>query len=287
MNMSRKILRRAAITLVGGSLFFVLAVPMGLYWIGLHNIDGRPIPPVQTNSGAADTALLEQAFHSTSPFDVHILNPWTYVSSIGGNHVITSDGGSHAIWLIVRNYNSSHLKHRQGMMWWHLSGAALTIWITRNWTTDEVVAAAAANIRSTYPSYSTSLLIEVRSLADLPNKLGLAVGYHWKCCGMVDVGEAFYPTDVVGGPDKQFIVAGVSKDSALVAYDWGNGWERGIAAAAYVFAASDWHLVARWNLDMKPNSLSQLIEETNGLPLGIAEGHYFDREPDLEKPPAR
>jgi hypothetical protein len=30
------------------------------------------------------------------------------------------------------------------MIWWHLSGAALTIWVTRNWTTDQIVTAAAA-----------------------------------------------------------------------------------------------------------------------------------------------
>jgi hypothetical protein len=282
--MIRKVLRTAAISLVCGSVFLVVAVPIVLYWLGLHNIDGRPKPLVQANNGAADTTLLQQAFHSTLPFDVHALNPWTYLISLGPSLAMTSDSGSHAIWMIVRTYNSSHLKNRR-MIWWHLSGGALTIWMTRNWTTDQVVAAAAAIVRTTYPSYSSSSLVEVRSVASLPDKLGSVVGYHWKCCGMVDVGEEFHPTDVVGGPDKRFIVAGVSKDSALIAYDWGNGWERGTAAAAYVFAAPDWHLVARWNLDIRPNSLSQLIEETNGLTLGIAEGHYFDKEPDLEEPP--
>jgi hypothetical protein len=224
---------------------------MGLYALGLYNIEERPTPPVLTSSGAADTTLLQQAFHSTtSPIDIRVLNPWTFVTTLRSKNVMTSDGGSHAIWMIVRDYNSGHLKHRRGMMWWHLSGAALTIWITRTWTTDEVVAAAAAIVRSTYPSYTSSYtsssLLQVRSVAGLPDKLGSVVGYHWKCCGMVDVGEEFHPTDVIGGPHKRFIVAGVSKDSALIAYDWGNGWKFGVAAAAaYVYAAPDWHLVAR------------------------------------------
>ena len=50
------------------------------------------------------------------------------------------------------------------------------------------------------------------------------------------------PTDVVGGPDKRFLLAGVSKEGALVAYEWGKGWERGFDAAAYVLAGADWHL---------------------------------------------
>jgi hypothetical protein len=85
---------------------------------------------------------------------------------------------------------------------------------------------------------------------------------------MVDVGEEFYPTDVVGGPERQFVVAGLSKESALIAYEWGNGWERGFEAAAYVYGNPRWHLIARWNLGARPNSLAQLIAETNESPPG-------------------
>jgi hypothetical protein len=237
------------------------------------------------NNIAADTALLQQAFRSETPIAIHTSNPWAYATSIltASANDLRLDGGSRAIWLIVSNYNSKHLRDRR-MSYCHLSGAALSVWVSRNWTADEIVAAAAAIIRSTYPAFSWSSLVEVRSIANLPISLGSIVGYHWKCCGMVDVGEEFHPTDVVGGPDKRFIVAGVSKSSALVAYDWGNGWELGIAAAAYVNAASGWHLLARWNLVIRPSPLSQLIEQTSGLPLGIAQGQYFDKEPDLDNP---
>jgi hypothetical protein len=50
-------------------------------------------------------------------------------------------------WVIARNYNGSHLKNRR-MIFWHLSGAALTIWVSRNWTAEQIVAAAAAITRS-------------------------------------------------------------------------------------------------------------------------------------------
>jgi hypothetical protein len=45
------------------------------------------------------------------------------------------DNGSSAVWLIARDYNYKHLKSRK-MSYWRLSGAALTIWVSRNWTTD-------------------------------------------------------------------------------------------------------------------------------------------------------
>jgi hypothetical protein len=126
----------------------IIGLPLGLYGLGLSNIDGRPEPPVRTNSIPADTTLLQHTFRSQAPIVVHALNPWTYaVALVTGNaNDLLLDNGSHAIWLIVRNYNSKHLINR-GMLSWHLSGAALMIWVSRNWATDEVVTAAAATIR--------------------------------------------------------------------------------------------------------------------------------------------
>ena len=45
-------------------------------------------------------------------------------------------------WSVARSYNATHLDDRR-MLWWHASGAALTIWLTRNWTQEQILAAAA------------------------------------------------------------------------------------------------------------------------------------------------
>jgi len=42
-------------------------------------------------------------------------------------------------WVIARSHNAEHLGNHQ---YWHLSGAALTIWLTRNWTPTELIAKA-------------------------------------------------------------------------------------------------------------------------------------------------
>jgi hypothetical protein len=281
----RTFLLKTAAVFLGAAALLTAGIPLCLYWFGLSNIDGRPEPPARVNSIAADIALLREEFRSDAPVEVRYLNPWNYAARLVAENPsnFRLDNGAHAVWLIVSNYNGKNLKSRR-MSYWHLSGAALTIWVSRNWTNDQIVTAAADIVRSTYPKYDSSSLVEVQSVAGLPPDLSTLLGYRWKCCGMVDVGEEFYPTDVVGGPERRFVVAGLSRESALVAYEWGNGWERGFEAAAYVYANPRWRLIARWNLSAWPNSLTQLIAETNDSPPGTVQGHYFDKEPELHKP---
>jgi hypothetical protein len=148
-SMIRTVLSKVAIAFVCGAGTLVIAVPLGLYVLGLSNIEGRPEPPTDTNHVAAHTALLQQTFRSPSPVVTHVLNPWTYAATLLTEDPkdLRADNGSSAVWLIARDYNYNHLKNRK-MSYWHLSGAALTIWVSRNWTTAQVVTAAAAIARS-------------------------------------------------------------------------------------------------------------------------------------------
>jgi hypothetical protein len=147
--MIRGWLRRVGVALLCAGVAFIIGLPFGLYGLGLSNIEGRPEAPLTTNDPGADTAVLQEEFRSEEPIAVHVLDPWTFVLSLSANKSLDTDGGSRAVWARVRNYNYSHLKNRK-MSWWHLSGAALTFWVTRNSTTDEIITAAAAVVRS-YP----------------------------------------------------------------------------------------------------------------------------------------
>ena len=282
--MLHKSLKKALIALAATGAILLFGLPIGLYVVGISNIRGRPEAPRNTDHLVADTDLLHKEFRSSAPFVLRTLNPWAFTATVlARSPQDTRPGNSdRAVWLIVRSYNSEHLKSRK-MAAWHLSGAALTIWVSRNWSAEQVVTAAAAIVRSTYPPYDTSALNEVRSLGGLPKELSDVLGAHWNCCGMVDVGAEFQPTDVAGGPERRFVLAGVSKTSALVAYEWGNGWERGLDAAAYVYASPGWRLIARWPLDNWPSSIAELISETSKLPKTINSSHYFDDEPDFAK----
>jgi hypothetical protein len=146
--MARSFVGTVAVVSLLAAPVLVSILPIGLYGVGLLNIEGRPEPPIQTSNLAADTAYLEQAFRRREPIAVRVLNPWTYAASLVTDDTDpSSDDGSIAAWVIARNYNGSHLKNRR-MTFWHLSGAALTIWVSRNWTAEQIVTAAAAITRS-------------------------------------------------------------------------------------------------------------------------------------------
>jgi hypothetical protein len=144
----RTIIRKTVVALFCAVVLLAVGLPLSLYWSGLANIEGRP-QPTTTKDIAADRALLQEKFLSSSPIVVAVLNPWNFLWS---QHVDvkTPDVGASAVWVVVRTYNYTHLRKRR-MSWWHLSGAALTIWVTRHWTPDQIVASAAAIARSWPP----------------------------------------------------------------------------------------------------------------------------------------
>ena len=123
-----------------GSL--IILAPAGVYALGLSNVNGRPSPPASCHPTPTDRVLLERAFRMSQPITVKPLSPWAYV-----NFILEDDsrdaaaGGVAATSLVAQHYNVQHLKDRRSIAW-HLSGASLTIWITRHWSADEVVCAA-------------------------------------------------------------------------------------------------------------------------------------------------
>src|SRR5258708_21095915 len=126
-------------TVIASAFISVGALPLVLYWVGLSGIEGRPLPTARTQGLSGDYAYLATRFRGRSPVAMTTLTPWTYW--------FLADSSSPVAWIIARRYNADHLRHR-GMLWWHLSGAALTIWITRHWSQDQAVSAAAAILRS-------------------------------------------------------------------------------------------------------------------------------------------
>ena len=50
-------------------------------------------------------------------------------------------GGRKALWIVANDHNARHLNNRR-MLWWHLSGASLIVWLSRHWTPEQVLARA-------------------------------------------------------------------------------------------------------------------------------------------------
>lgn len=109
--------------------------PWLIYWHGLRQIEGRPTAAVHTATAEQSDRLFKQ-LKIIQPVQIDPISPYTYF--LQGAH---PNSGTRIAWVIARSYNAKHLgDHR--MLIWHLSGMALTIWLTRNWTPTELIAKA-------------------------------------------------------------------------------------------------------------------------------------------------
>jgi hypothetical protein len=118
--------------------------PWGLYELGLTNVQGRPTAPTVAQISPEDDALLRGDLKAPSGISVVPLSPVGYLVDLvmDDSKRSAEASGAVAASLVALDYNVSHVKNRRSI-WWHLSGAALTIWITRNWTPSQVLSRAA------------------------------------------------------------------------------------------------------------------------------------------------
>ena len=130
----------------------VWLTPWAFYAVGLANVEGRPVAPHVERLAEEDAALLQREFRAGYRASVERMSPWSYVRAFASDDPIQSfdETGVFAASLIAQDYNYTHLRNRR-TLWWHLSGAALAIWLTRNWTSDEVLTAAARYVREHPP----------------------------------------------------------------------------------------------------------------------------------------
>lgn len=123
------------------ALFAIVALvlPLALYWVGLNGVDGLPPKPVRLVSHEQQLFVWRQARGVGMP-SVVPMDPYSVTMAL-----FASSGRSPADELIAWWVASDYLIDRQrykGMGWWHLSGTTLTIWLSRNWSSQELLSAA-------------------------------------------------------------------------------------------------------------------------------------------------
>jgi hypothetical protein len=117
-----------------------LALPAIAYGIGLLMVNGRPTPADPSRYSSEAIGAAWQSCSEQMPVALAPLNPWSVAASIIWGDYRNRSAGETAAWQVARTHNA---EHRVGGMWaWHLSGAALTIWITRNWSAEQIGATA-------------------------------------------------------------------------------------------------------------------------------------------------
>jgi hypothetical protein len=123
----------SALLLVVG---LVLSVPAVLYGIGLFKVHGRPIPADPARFSAAEISTAWGRCRETLPLTVSPLNPWGYTAKVLSGASDLDSAGAIAAWQVASVHNATNPVGNTG--WWKLSGAALTIWITRQWSAEQI-----------------------------------------------------------------------------------------------------------------------------------------------------
>jgi hypothetical protein len=132
----KKIILTALVLIV----FVILVTPWLLYAIGLRNVDGRPPLPL-TSLTTDEAKSIWDKFGETGPVCVKRIGPWDFVLRFLVADPEKGSPGDRVAWFVARDWNAAHLLNRR-MISWHLSGAAMVIWLTRNWTTDQILGKA-------------------------------------------------------------------------------------------------------------------------------------------------
>ena len=129
----------------------LLALPPGLYWLGLSGVDGVPEKPLQLAS-KEQQALVWKRAHGNGVPRIAAINPYSFAMTLFVKKDPGVDPEQLIIWRLAAGYLMNH-QRQKGMGWWHLSGAALTIWLSRHWTQEEILSAAVA--ASKYPEQAS------------------------------------------------------------------------------------------------------------------------------------
>jgi len=116
----------------------LMSAPWLMYAYGLSNITGRPVHAKIAVLSPENKALIWKELKEQGAIQVEVLTPYEIYTFLLGK---PDPAGLHLAWYVARNHNYDHLQDRR-MTAWHISGEALTVWLTRNWSTDELLAKA-------------------------------------------------------------------------------------------------------------------------------------------------
>lgn len=132
--------RRLIVVASCAAASIVLAAPLALYGAGLSGVEGRPQKPLRLASAAQQELVWRRARGEGAP-RIDTMNPYSLAIRLLAAPEARTPPGELLTWWVASSYLLEHKRYK-GMGWWHLSGAALAIWLSRNWTSEEILSAA-------------------------------------------------------------------------------------------------------------------------------------------------
>ena len=119
----------------------VVASPWIAFQIGLANVEGKPLHSAIRTLSPAQLEFLHVATRKAGVFKVPELTPLGYVMDSVQDPDKLASGGVKTAWIVARHHAANHLK-RTDEVSRRLSETALMIWLTQNWSSDQIIARA-------------------------------------------------------------------------------------------------------------------------------------------------
>ena len=114
----------------------VVGSPWIAYGVGLANVDGRPAPPLTPHLDAEQMEFLHVATRKAGVFAVEPLSALDYATSFMSSPERLSTGGMKATEIVAADWIATRVRRSELR---RLSEIAMTIWLTQNWKTDEIL----------------------------------------------------------------------------------------------------------------------------------------------------
>lgn len=130
-------LRWGLISLVLGGVVLIVGGPWGLYRLGLASLPGLPEAPQVLVSPQAQREVWQRSGGEGEP-EMVTLEPVSYLMSAAGQNV--PPASTLLAWRVASAHTQAQLKS-EGPLRWNLATSALTIWITRHWTLEQLLSA--------------------------------------------------------------------------------------------------------------------------------------------------
>ncbi len=131
-------MKKTLLLIIASTVVALVSAPWLLYAIGLMNVSGRP-ERAKISITDKEAKILWNELNETGPVHISKIGPWDYILLFGADDPLKGIPGMKAAGFVARDHNSGHLNNKR-MGCWHLSGAAVTIWLCRNWTTEDILA---------------------------------------------------------------------------------------------------------------------------------------------------
>lgn len=130
-------MKKKIIIILAVIIFIIAMAPWLLYGIGLYNVSGRP-EYASTKITNEEAKIIWKELRETGPIHVEQISPWEYALLFFKKKPLNNYPGMNSAWFVVRDFNLNRIENKR-IGFWHLSGASMTIWLTRNWTTNEIL----------------------------------------------------------------------------------------------------------------------------------------------------